>query len=324
MTKAELIIELKKYNSNRHQVGLNLFLVLEEAGTTIIRQADLNDDLELRVKNSVLNSLESGIIDKEEDISLLDLSSCDDRKNVLYKYDLEEYPEKLNKIISLYETAENEGIINFNFLNDNFKNIKVFLIVIGTVNEKIILFRQNFPINIMSKDKIMFIEREERLANLDKDILRFDGKYDFFLINSKLFISNLSALEKHYGFEDIIKRKAEECLSKIDTKNLLVSSDVLKERTAEISFSRKLTKINRDSPVLNLDNLKVIKFTKKHPELKTAFKYSLDNTQILLDTIKSQNMFIKLLNDDFLRSELTKIDYTSLAKDVIVIENEGV
>ena len=45
-----------------------------------------------------------------------------------------------------------------------------------------------------------------------------------------------------------------------------------------------------------------------------AFKYS-ENGSIILDTKSSQNLFIRLLNDDFLHSELTNNDYVTPAKD---------
>ena len=48
-----------------------------------------------------------------------------------------------------------------------------------------------------------------------------------------------------------------------------------------------------------------------------AFKYSDDGSTIRLDTKKSKAAFIKLLNDAFLRSELTKEYYEARAKDNI-------
>ena len=43
----------------------------------------------------------------------------------------------------------------------------------------------------------------------------------------------------------------------------------------------------------------------------------------MLDTKTSKQLFIKLLNDDFLTSELTRLYYDSLAKDFIEMEDNN-
>ena len=63
-------------------------------------------------------------------------------------------------------------------------------------------------------------------------------------------------------------------------------------------------------------------FSKTHPAIKNKLKYTTDESQFLLDTKTSKNLFIKLLNDDFLISELTKLHYESLAKDSVETTNE--
>lgn len=53
-------------------------------------------------------------------------------------------------------------------------------------------------------------------------------------------------------------------------------------------------------------------------------RYTPDGTQFALDTKVSKDLFVKLLNDDFLTSELTQLYYDSLAKDNIENENEQI
>ena len=52
-----------------------------------------------------------------------------------------------------------------------------------------------------------------------------------------------------------------------------------------------------------------MEFTKTTSELTGKFKYSEDGTKIRLDTKKSKDVFLKLMNDAFLRSELTEQYY---------------
>lgn len=65
----------------------------------------------------------------------------------------------------------------------------------------------------------------------------------------------------------------------------------------------------------------IIEFTKTTHDLSGRFKYSEDGNEIRLDTKKSKDAFITLMNDAFLRSELTKQFYEAKAKDNITQNN---
>lgn len=139
------------------------------------------------------------------------------------------------------------------------------------------------------------------------------------MIDNSLIIKELATLEKFFGFHEIIKKKAQECIVAIEQSGLLEDPDVLQELIDDISYSRKLTKVLSFSPVLNkIPTPSVIAFTDNYPALKGQFQYNADKSKIILTTKKSKHLFAKLLNDDFLQSELTKMFYDSLAKDTIL------
>lgn len=100
--------------------------------------------------------------------------------------------------------------------------------------------------------------------------------------------------------------------------------DSLKELVNDVRFARKLTKVARNSPVIqrNIPNTDIIAFSKRHPLTKNKMRYNENQTQFLLDTRVSKDLLIKILNDDLLTSELTKLYYDSLAKDGIEVEEE--
>ena len=80
-----------------------------------------------------------------------------------------------------------------------------------------------------------------------------------------------------------------------------------------------LSRVKKSSPIFKLGITKeaIIEFTKTTPELAGKFKYSDDGNKIRLDTKKSKDAFLKLMNDSFLRSELTKQYYEASTKDNI-------
>lgn len=105
---------------------------------------------------------------------------------------------------------------------------------------------------------------------------------------------------------------------------LIQNIESLQELVTDVSFARKLTKVAKNSPVIkmNIPNASIILFSKQHPLTKRKMRYSEDGTQFNLDTRVSKDLLIKILNDDLLTSELTKLYYDSLAKDGIEIEEE--
>ena len=103
-------------------------------------------------------------------------------------------------------------------------------------------------------------------------------------------------------------------------ENAHENNESLVDYTLEVpSFARKLSKVKKASPIFKLGISKeaIVEFTKNTPELAGKFKYSEDGTQIRLGTKKSKIAFLKLMNDAFLHSELTKQWYDASAKDNI-------
>ena len=126
-------------------------------------------------------------------------------------------------------------------------------------------------------------------------------------------------LEKNLGFKQIIKQRAQEAAKLITSLDILDDNDVLSEMIDDPSSARKLAKIINSSAIFKLGIKKesIINFTKHTPELIGKFKYSEDGNKIKLSTNKSKAEFLKLLNDSFLRSELTKQYYDVSAKNNI-------
>ena len=65
-----------------------------------------------------------------------------------------------------------------------------------------------------------------------------------------------------------------------------------------------------------------MEFTKTTSELTGKFKYSEDGTKIKKKKKKSKDVFLKLMNDAFLRSELTEQYYEASAKDNTIRTSE--
>jgi hypothetical protein len=154
---------------------------------------------------------------------------------------------------------------------------------------------------------------------LSKDALAIDDSFDFLLLDGDLIVLKLRTLERYFGFNEVILNKAQSTIDEIENYGLIENTDKLGEMLDNKIFAKKLMGL-KDSPVMDLTTNSVVNFVRQHPVLSKQIKLSEDNTQLHLDTKVSMKSVVKLLNDDYLTSELTHIDYDSLAKDKLESE----
>lgn len=309
MEKQELNIAIN--NCLTEESGIEIFIGLK---TGELRKANFLEEAQQEIKELYISELKSKIINV--DSSVMDFSTADERGNVIYQYDLAETDEMrvLNTVL-----AANNDIPIFSFDNDGIYNIDYFITVLGTVNHQIAIYKKIAPINIYRQNTGFFVRRlNNEFVKIDEDFLRFIPGVDIFKINGSLFIVNLRILESTFNIHDVIVASANKQIDIIRELDLIEDIETLSNELSDISFARKLSKIAEHSPVIgHITNQQIITFTQNHPALKDIIKYSVDGTKIKLTSKKSKKIFLKLLNDDYLNSDLTNIYYDSLAKDTI-------
>lgn len=319
------ITELRNQLDNFYQngVGAVAYFVLKKDNEMHVRMVDIKNEFLDDLRDQYLSNIRETIIDTStsegEALQIVNISVADERKNVLYEYDLEETPNELNVLSEVLSNGEQPM---YSSRNDDTKNLYAYIIAIGDAQNKMLLYKKHYPISKFSAQKHFFIfESDHRFVRMENDMIRLDHKFDIMSINGVLLINNLKMLESFFGFHDIIKREAMASITAIEAEGIIDNPTVLSNMLDDVSFARKLTKTATNSPVLGkIPVPSIIEFTKNHPALKDKLNYSTDNTKIHLDTQKSKRLFLKLLNDDYLRSELTQAYYDSLAKDTLNVE----
>lgn len=278
-----------------------------------------NDDLP-ELRQLFVNAIHTFLIEKD-DFVVLPLSTADERGKCFYQYDLE-LPAELTLLESV---IGNDYLQTFNFKAHQLSGIKSLIIVLADDNNEISLFKNLSSIEIVGRGGYMLWKSNQRLKRFDNQLLRISPKFQVIRVADEIVIIDLAAIEKTFGFHDVITREAATSLEVISNMQLLNNIESLEELVNDLTFARKLTKVARNSPVIkhNIPNANIIAFAKAHPLTKTKMRYNDDHTQFNLDTRVSKDLFIKILNDDLLTSELTKLYYDSLAKDGIELNEEG-
>jgi len=319
MNKLELNNALGFINAPQGELQILFYAILE--GIDEPKKLDIKgEDLPELIKLFV-NAIQTSIIAKD-DYVVLPLSTADERGKCLYQYDLE-IPRELQ---ILEDVIGNDNLQNFNFNSNQLSGIDSLIIVLADDSNEISLFKKLSPVEILGRGGYILWKSNERLERFDDQLLRISSKFQVIRVAGELIIIDLSAIEKSLGFYDVITREATASLSVIRNMQIVSNINSLEELVGNVSFARKLTKVAKYSPVIkhNIPNANIIAFAKSHPLTKKKMRYNEEETQFNLDTRVSKDLFIKILNDDLLTSELTKLYYESLAKDGIEIENEPI
>ena len=283
----------------------------------IVKKMDVKGDDLPAIVQLFVDSIKERILDKD-DYSVIPLSTADERSKCFYEYDLD-VPEELEALETI---IGNDQLDVFDFNDDALSDIQALIIVIADNNHVISLYKKLSSVEVIGRGSYLFWKANQRIERFNDQLLRLSGNFQLIRVENRVIILDLNLIEKSFGFHDVIKREATIGLNAIEEMGIVSNINVLEELIDNISFARKLTKIARNSPVIqnNIPNVNIINFSRIHPAVKGKIRYTADGNQISLDTKVSKNLFIKLLNDDFLTSELTRLYYDSLAKDNIEVQ----
>jgi hypothetical protein len=320
MNKQELYSSLNFLFDGQNEIGLNMYMILNTSDGVVIRKADIDQLVIDELKDKFLNRIKSQWIENV-DLNVSEISQADNRNKTIYYYDLESRPEGLE---FLGELLANENADLFTFSDDNVRDISGFVFLLGNADRKIALYKKMYPISLMRRDSVlMLFNARTRFEKVDDDIIKIDDKFDFMQSNNDLIIANVDTLERYFGFETIIRNQATTNLSLIEGSNLLEDIEPLKEMALELKFAKKIMKLKSHSRVLTLPFDRIKGFIKHHPKLRKRLRFNATETKISLDTKISKELFLKLLDDDFLKSELTEQLYESEVKDPLTNDEES-
>lgn len=300
--------------------GVNLFFALKDGDDVVIKRADLaSGDTQKNLVRQFISLLEEEFVDVEE-VQVRELSETDDRRNVLYHYDFDEFPESLNYFS---EFDYKKSYETFSFKEDDLSKLDAYLIVLGSQEQYCVLYKKFYPVFLIGRGSFFLMKAKRRFEEFNEDILRVSRDYQLLMLDEDIYVRDLKVLEKFGGFKAIIEKEAEAAVAEIGNMGLLEEPEILSETLkADVTFARKLGRVRKTSPVLklNIPNDQVIAFSNTHPGIKGKLKYSENGDKILLTTKKSQDLFIRLLDDSYLTSELTKQYYASLSKENVTEE----
>lgn len=294
-------------------IGIRVHLLKKDDGSNEeILQADVSENLSSELKTMFTETINQRFFQNEE-LVLSNISDANELLNSVFYYDIDEFPEKLN-ILQNFDTWENYPQFSFN--NDDIESIKAILITIGNENNHFTVFKHVYSITILKQDKILgLFPAENRFEKLTNNILQINNSIDFIYAEDNLIINSLKTLTNAYGYKEVIKNQARERVELIRELDLIDNIEELTSFVQNVKYAKRILKINPQSPVLQLAKSRILDFVRNHNKLSSKIRFNESGDKISLDTDVSKVITIGILNDDYLKSNLTDLDYESERKE---------
>ena len=321
MTREEFIDSLQSIIDLDVDCKALVYFALKKDGATSLKKANIQEAVLINIADGYKESLRGEIekFNTDAERNVLNNSDRDERANVDYRYDIPDveplFFDKMREVAEDHPVNYFTGERMFNFDVDSLSDIDYFIIELGSEDNKVVIYRNHFNINLMKQapGRFYFNKSGTQLTSVTDDILRMDTQIDVLKIGEDFLVLNLGYLDSSKEFATIIKSRAEDSINSIEQLNLVDSVDGLRNRLSELAFARRLMKVMDSSPVVTMPVADVLDFVSNHEKLNKVLKVK--NDRISLQTKKAQDYFIKLMNDDILHSQLTRRDYESSAKN---------
>lgn len=312
MNAEELKAALQLFYDNYDEIGVSVYAIVKDQNDAGPKKIDIEADSLQGLKSLFIQSLRECITERE-DLSVLNLSTSDERVDAIYVYDIDLPPE----LSSMEGVLESDNLPLLDLADSNLSGIKALLIEIGNNIGQIVLYKTMAPVNIFGRASFFLKKSRHRLEKIDDEFLRVSSGFQMMRVNGELLVIDLGAIERNFGFHEIITREAAAGIASIESMELIQNPEILHELLDDVKYARRFTKVAKSSPVVKagVSNSSIINFCKTFPRLVGKIRFNDEEDKIVLDTKVSKDLFIKLLMDDFLTSELTHYHYESVAKD---------
>lgn len=266
-----------------------------------------------------VSDLKNRFTDNER-FSIPNLSNADDRKNALYYFDFDEQIHEFKYLDKVNNMQANKIIGKYQVKSKGLSSIKAVVIRLKGNDGKVISFYQYIHRTALwtSGKGVFFTTHKTRVVKMTDDVLRLNHNFIFAKIGQSYLINNIKAFEKELGFDKIIHAKAAQYCSSIESRGLVDNLDKFNKRLkSETNFARKFVKVFKNSAVIEqeLSNEEIISFAMSKSFYENKLKLTEDGNQFDLNSIQRCSYFLQLLDDEFLKSELTGMNYIARAKD---------
>lgn len=315
MTKDEMQSSINSIMFSGVDFGIEMFVCLRGDGGYKVKRLRATDKLLSSTKHNLANTICNSYTDS--DIEYDSSENIADNKKSFYEIiqDNEYQP------FSFLEHAE--ACTDYYSESDR-KDLWGFLFRINLNDNCFWIYQHVYSVSRIDRSKHIFAYLVKNTYDeFDSDIVQIDSRADIIIIGASIITAKIDLLQRFFGFEQYIRAGAQKTIEIIGSMDIVTGLEkfIALENKSRLTNAKKLLKA-KNSPVLKMEKDVLVGRLKNHSRYKTMFKFEGDH--IVIDSQKDAAAFIKMVNDDIVRSELTGQEYDSSSKSILEPTNESI
>lgn len=286
---------------------ISIFVTVEDSNPLLL-------NIRERDKGEIIDALKDFIQERilNYDFILQDYSVTNLRVDTYYRYDLDA-DTKTPEMVNLTSII---GVANQHQLDPDVINIEKadgMYFKLSDANGHIVTLYRHLSVADLTftNSSHWYTFSGNIFSRQHTSLLKISPEAQMLQVSDEIILLNMKRLERLLKLDAILKRETETHIQTIQNKGIVESTAKLLEVCKQPSISKKLRHAMTESKVFlnNLTNENIINFASRQPKLK--FKFNPSKTKFRLKSKAEAERFIKLLDDDYLRSLLTNEDYDS-------------
>jgi len=290
--------------------GLSIFCCIKNNGITQLKQFNVADEFRSEINGLIIEALSSRYL--HEDAVFDTADNIADDTNAFY---FVEVTEHYSPFAFLAASDSIEEI----FTEHDRVDLLGFAFCFSIDSKKVWAYQHVYPTSISKKSKglLAVISGESIFKKLNNNkLFCIESRVDLVIVEGTICPSKISFLESYFGFEVYIRTEAQSTVKIIETTGLIKDIEKFNDFIAKEkpTNAKKLLKI-KNSPVLFMPVEIVIQ---RLPSIPRYSNIKIKDGQIIATSQKDVANILKMLNDDFLRSELSQKEYDSPAKKILL------
>lgn len=289
--------------------GLNLYACLKKDKDLVLKEIQITNVLRKDISALIKSVVSILMLSDEAEIDSVD--NIADNRKILYEVPQTEsyHPFSFLEIdqnqIEYYNEEDQKSLVGYAFrVNKN--------------DYHVWFYQQVYPVRLLKRSLALYaiLNTGTTYTILDKEIFKIEPRIDIAIIDGSIITARVDLLQKSFGFEKYVRNEAKKTIDRIGLMNLLRDTAKLEEliKKEKLTVAKKLMKV-QNSPVFSMQQTELIASLQQHPRYKDKFVY--ENNKIVIQTQKAACEFIKMLNDDIVRSDLTNQEYDSSSKQIL-------
>lgn len=251
--------------------------------------------------------------------SLKKVSSLASSVNEIYEYDITPKAEIFLIIEAISQLTVASSVAAFNFATQPLEDVKGIVVKLTDGTSSLYLYQHKFPVALHRKSRLSFVSTQGNiLKRVGRDVIDINKNIDFFMVNGIHYIVDMKKLERSYGFDLIINNMVAQAIPLIVGLNVIDLSthptplNIFDDIKQNKSGMRKIAKIlNGRVLVAGITIPQIQNVCSAFPIFARNIFFS--NNLVDLGSQKKKLFFLRMLNDEAVRSALT--NDVSLADD---------